>query len=53
VLAHVLSGGEKSGGVSEAEMMKLEHDGFMELIRTTPSQARIEHMLNTGKPLKN
>ncbi len=53
VLAHVLSGGETSGDVSEQHMLDLEHEGFMELIRTAPSQARIAHMLKTGKPLHN
>jgi 3-hydroxyacyl-CoA dehydrogenase len=53
VLAHVLSGGEVAGSVSEEQLMALEHDGFMELIRTDASQARIAQMLEAGKPLKN
>lgn len=54
-LAVVLCGGETtlSGALSEQEMMEQECQVFMRLIRTPESAARIEHMLNTGKPLKN
>jgi 3-hydroxyacyl-CoA dehydrogenase len=48
VLANVLA-----GQGDEKEIMKREHDGFMELIKTPATQARIAHMLETGKPLKN
>lgn len=55
VLAEVLSGGDTdiSEAVTEQQLLDLEHDGFMELIRTRGSLARIEHMLATGKPLRN
>jgi 3-hydroxyacyl-CoA dehydrogenase len=55
VLAHVLSGGDTdiSEGLTEQQMLDLEFEGFMELIKTKGSLDRIEHMLNTGKPLRN
>ncbi len=48
VLARVLS---VSG--SEQDVLEAEREGFMELIRMQPSQDRIAHMLETGKPLNN
>ncbi len=55
VLANVLSGGDTdmSEDMTEQQVLDLEHAGFMELIKTKPSLARIEHMLETGKPLRN
>jgi 3-hydroxyacyl-CoA dehydrogenase len=53
VLAHVLSGGGEDGEKTEAQLLELEHEGFMELIKTAPSQQRIAYMLENGKPLKN
>ncbi|NBO21623.1 MAG: enoyl-CoA hydratase/isomerase family protein, partial [Rhodobacteraceae bacterium] len=52
-LAHVLSGGGVDGAVSEAQLLALEHEAFVELTKTTPTQERIAHMLEVGKPLKN
>ncbi len=52
VLVHVLSAGGRKQ-VREQDMLDLEREGFMELIKTKASQERIQHMLNTGKPLKN
>ena len=54
-LAGVLSGGEADPVdiVSEKSLLALERSAFMRLIRTAPSLARIEHMLETGKPLRN
>jgi 3-hydroxyacyl-CoA dehydrogenase len=59
-LANVLSagGGKSPPGamigrpLSEDDLMKLEHDTFMELVKTPGTQARIDHMLATGKPLR-
>ena len=34
-------------------MLELEREGFMRLIRHPDTLARIEHMLETGKPLRN
>ncbi len=53
-LANVLSGGNTSTGkaLGESDLLKLEHDNFMELVKTPATMARIEHMLETGKPLR-
>ncbi len=53
-LAAVLCGGDGgSGPLPEKQLMDLECREFMRLIRPPESAARIEAMLNTGKPLKN
>ncbi|SFF73289.1 3-hydroxyacyl-CoA dehydrogenase [Novosphingobium sp. CF614] len=54
-LATVLSGGEADlvDTVSEQELLKLERETFMRLVREPRSIARVEHMLETGKPLRN
>jgi 3-hydroxyacyl-CoA dehydrogenase len=52
-LAHVLSGGGVDGEKTEAQLLALEHEAFIELIRTAASQERIAYMLENGKPLKN
>ena len=55
ILANVLSGGDTdmSEALTEQQVLDLEHEGFMELVKTKASLARIEHMLETGKPLRN
>ena len=54
-LANVLTGGEADlvDTVTEADMLKLERDGFARRVRDPRTLARIEHMLETGKPLRN
>lgn len=54
-LADVLSGGEKDliDIVSEADLLALERKAFMQLVRDPRTQARVEQMLLTGKPLRN
>jgi len=54
-LANVLSGGDTdiSEPLTEQNLLDLEHAAFMELIKTKGTLARIEHMLQTGKPLRN
>src|SRR5690606_22969594 len=54
-LAVVLSGGDTdiTEAVSEDDLLKLERQAFMTLIRQPATLARIEHMLETGKPLRN
>ena len=54
-LAHVMSGGDVEPGsvVDEQWLLDLERQAFMELLATQKTQARIEHMLKTGKPLRN
>ena len=54
-IAAVLCGGDVDPGteVSEAWMLKLERQAFVELAQNPLTHARIEHMLKTGKPLRN
>ncbi len=54
-LAEVLSGGKTDFTeiVTEDQISKLEKKAFMTLLRTGPTLARMEHMLTTGKPLRN
>jgi 3-hydroxyacyl-CoA dehydrogenase len=54
-VAWVMSGGELSEPqeVSEDYVLKLERDAFWELLEDERTQARIEHMLKKGKPLRN
>jgi 3-hydroxyacyl-CoA dehydrogenase len=51
----VLSGGKTdiTELVTEDQLSKLEKNAFMTLLRTGPTLARMEHMLSTGKPLRN
>ncbi|GGD54241.1 3-hydroxyacyl-CoA dehydrogenase [Erythrobacter arachoides] len=55
VLAHILTGGntDVTEVTTEADLLKLEREGFMKLVRDPKSQARVEQMLETGKPLRN
>jgi 3-hydroxyacyl-CoA dehydrogenase len=39
--------------VDEKWLLDLERRHFVELARNEKTQARIEHMLKTGKPLRN
>jgi 3-hydroxyacyl-CoA dehydrogenase len=54
-LAGVLSGGDTdmTECLSEAQLLALERSAFMALIRQPGTLARMEHMLETGKPLRN
>ena len=54
-VAHILTGGDTdlTETVGEAELLALEVDQFMKLVRTPETLDRIEHMLTTGKPLRN
>jgi 3-hydroxyacyl-CoA dehydrogenase len=54
-LAEVLSGGDTDiiDTVTEQQLLDLERKAFMRLARTAPTLARIEHTLETGKPLRN
>lgn len=56
LLTTVLSGGDKAdwtAPVSEDDLLKLEIREFLKLVRNEGTMARIEHMLTTGKPLRN
>jgi 3-hydroxyacyl-CoA dehydrogenase len=54
-LAHVMCGGDMETGslVDEQWFLDLEREAFIELLATEKTQARVEHMLKTGKPLRN
>jgi 3-hydroxyacyl-CoA dehydrogenase len=53
--ALVLCGGNVHGEtlVTEQYVLDLEREGFLSLCGHPKTQARIQHMLNTGKPLRN
>ena len=52
-LTTVLSGGGDRGSIREWDMLDLEREAFIALVKTEATQARIEHMLTTGRPLRN
>ncbi|MBM4378093.1 MAG: enoyl-CoA hydratase/isomerase family protein [Deltaproteobacteria bacterium] len=54
-LASVLTGGDTSplSTVSEERLLELEQEAFLSLCGEEKTQARIEHMLVNGKPLRN
>jgi 3-hydroxyacyl-CoA dehydrogenase len=54
-VATVLSGGETdiTRIISEDELYALERREFVKLVKNSGTLERIEHMLNTGKPLRN
>ena len=54
-LGNVLTGGDTDATreVSEDRLSELEREALLALIRTPATIARMEHMLETGKPLRN
>ncbi len=54
-VARVLTGGDADAldVLTEDDLTSLEREGFMTLVRNPASLARTEHMLATGKPLRN
>lgn len=55
-VAAVLSGGDYAditSQLSESEILDLERQVFMGLVKTSATIDRIEYMLNKGKPLRN
>ena len=54
-IATVMCGGDVEAGsrVDEDWLLDLERKHFMELVATERTQARIEHTLKTGRPLRN
>ena len=54
-LAYVLSGGPLTGRqtVSEQYLLDLEREAFLSLCGQRKTQERMQHMLKTGKPLRN
>lgn len=54
-LARVLSGGDTDMtlSLSEDDLLRLEREQFMQLVHQPATLARVEHLLKTGKPLRN
>ncbi|WP_277982525.1 3-hydroxyacyl-CoA dehydrogenase/enoyl-CoA hydratase family protein [Sphingomonas faeni] len=54
-LAEVLTGGEADlvDTVTEDQLLDLERAAFMSSVKDPRTQARVVHMLQTGKPLRN
>jgi len=54
-LANVLCGGEVPWGTvrTEQDLLDLEREAFLSLCGTDESKARMQHFLQTGKPLRN
>ncbi|MFB4160087.1 3-hydroxyacyl-CoA dehydrogenase/enoyl-CoA hydratase family protein [Geomicrobium sp. JSM 1781026] len=54
-LAFVLAGGRvaKNSEVDEQYLLDLEREAFLSLIAEPKTQMRMQHMLKTGKPLRN
>ena len=54
-LAFVLSGGDcdMTSPLTEDAMLALEREAFVKLVKQPGTLARLEHMLKTGKPLRN
>jgi len=54
-IAYVLSGGDANAGseISEEAILTLEREAFVDFCREEKTIARIDHMLKTGKPLRN
>ena len=54
-LARVLTGGDAdlTDEVTEDQILALEREAALSLLRTHGTRARIEHMLETGRPLRN
>ncbi len=55
VLAEVLSGGDTDATemLAEEDLLTLERKGFMKLVKQPDSIKRVQHMLKTGRPLRN
>ncbi len=54
-IAYVISGGDVAPGseIDETVILKLEEETFLALLNEEKTRKRIEHMLKTGKPLRN
>ncbi len=54
-IAFVISGGEvrENSEVDEEVILKLERDAFIDFWKQEKTHARVEHLLKTGKPLRN
>ncbi|MFV9510999.1 3-hydroxyacyl-CoA dehydrogenase/enoyl-CoA hydratase family protein [Tepidibacillus sp. LV47] len=54
-LAYILAGGNipANSYVTEQYLLDLEREAFLSLVGEPKTQARMQHMLTTGKPLRN
>lgn len=54
-IAFVIGGGNvrDNGQVEEEDILRLEREAFVDFCREEKTVARIDHMLTTGKPLRN
>jgi 3-hydroxyacyl-CoA dehydrogenase len=54
-LANIIAGGDLTGSqwADEQYFLSLEREAFLELVATEKTQARMWHMLQSGKPLRN
>ena len=54
-LAHILSGGDcdLTAPITEEDILALELAAFLALVKQPGTLARLDHMLKTGKPLRN
>jgi 3-hydroxyacyl-CoA dehydrogenase len=55
MIAWVMTGGDVPAGVlvTEEQILELEKEAFLSLCGESKTLQRIEHMLSTGKPLRN
>ena len=54
-LSHILSGGDTdpTDTVSDDTILEMERKSIIKLMKTEGTMDRVEHMLTTGKPLRN
>jgi len=54
-IASVISGGDvrENSKIDEEVILQLEKEAFIDFLKEEKTVARIEHMLKTGKPLRN
>jgi 3-hydroxyacyl-CoA dehydrogenase len=53
-VAAILCGGDRAPGTTtEQALLDLEREAFLSLLGTRKTRERIQHMLKTGKPLRN
>ncbi|MCK4507844.1 MAG: enoyl-CoA hydratase/isomerase family protein, partial [Desulfuromonadales bacterium] len=55
LIASIICGGDVPAGtpISESYLLQLEREGFLKLCGNKKTAQRIQHMLKTGKPLRN
>ncbi len=55
VIASIICGGDVPAGtpISEDYLLQLEREGFLKLCGNRKTAERVQHMLKTGKPLRN